>query len=109
MCGDISKHNFLRAVSVANELQGFLSKSGVLVTQDDALLALSDFYQRFHKDIFNYHASTIAEFLNNIRWSIFEYLQPEFHRSIVWESYEPPKHKYTYPNEIKSNFAQECY
>ena len=54
MCGDISKHNFLRAIGVAKNLQGFLSKSGVSVGQDDALLALSDFYQRFHDDIFNW-------------------------------------------------------
>src|SRR5215218_1142153 len=44
----------------------------------DALLALADFYEKFHTDILNYHASTIAEFLNNIRWGIYEYLQPEF-------------------------------
>jgi hypothetical protein len=34
---------------------------------------LDDFYERFHKDILNYHSSTIAEFLNNIRWGIYEY------------------------------------
>lgn len=109
MCGDISKHNFLRAVGVAEDLKETLDLSGVTITIDDALLALTDFYERFHSDILIYHASTIAEFLNNIRWGMYEYLQPEFHRSIVWESRNPPKYRYTYPLEVNTRFAQECY
>jgi hypothetical protein len=109
MCGNISKHNFLRATGVAEELKEIISQSGVSVGLDDTLLALSDFYERFHTDILNYHASTIAEFLNNIRWGIYEYLQPEFHRSIVWESRDPPKYRYTYPNGVTSRLAKECY
>src|SRR5947209_4473516 len=102
MCGNISKHNFLRAIGVAEELKEILSRSGVSVELDEALLALPDFYQWFHDDILNYHASTIAEFLNNIRWGIYEYLQPELHRSIVWESRDPPKYRYTYPKGVTS-------
>ncbi|HEX5268845.1 MAG TPA: hypothetical protein VFW33_00095, partial [Gemmataceae bacterium] len=109
MCGDISKHNFLRSVGVASELKATLSRTGIVVSLDDALLALADFYERFHRDILNYHASTIAEFLNNIRWGIYEYLQPEFHRSIVWESRNPPLYKYTYPPAVTARFARECY
>jgi hypothetical protein len=85
MCGDISKHNVLRSVGVAEELQQMLAAGGASVELEDAMLALGDFYERFHTDILNYHSSTIAEFLNNIRWGIYEYLQPEFRRSIVWE------------------------
>jgi hypothetical protein len=107
MCGNISKHNFLRLISVAEELKEILSRSGVSVELDEALLALEDFYRWFHDDILNYHASTIAEFLNNIRWGIYEYLQPEFHRSIVWESRE--KYRYTYPQGVTSRLAQEYY
>jgi hypothetical protein len=100
MCGNISKHNFLRLIGVAEELKEVLSRSGVSVELDEALLALNDFYQWFHADILNYHASTIAEFLNNIRWGIYEYLQPEFRRSIIWESHNPPKYRYTYSQRI---------
>lgn len=109
MCGNISKHNFLRLISVAEELKKILSRSGVSVELDEALLALDDFYQWFHADILNYHASTIAEFLNNIRWGIYEYLQPEFQRSIVWESRDPPKYRYAYPKGVTSRLAQEYY
>lgn len=109
MCGNISKHNFLRAIGVAEELKGILSKSGITIELDSALLALSDFYERFHTDILNYHASTIAEFLNNIRWGIYEYLQPEFQSSIVWDKTTPPLYRYTYPNGVEAKLAQECY
>jgi hypothetical protein len=109
MCGDISKHNILRSVGVAEELQQTLETSGTLVELGDAMLALDDFYERFHTDILNYHGSTIAEFLNNIRWGIYEYLQPEFRRSIVWEGGNPPMYRYTYPNGVAHNFAKQCY
>ncbi len=109
MCGNISKHNFLRLIRVAEELKEILSRSGVTVELDEAVLALDDFYRWFHDDILNYHASTIAEFLNNIRWGIYEYLQPEYHRSIVWESPDPQKYSYTYPMEVTSKLAQEYY
>jgi hypothetical protein len=109
MCGDLSKHNFLRAIGVAEDLKALLVDSGIKADLEDALLALPEFYQRFHSDILNYHASTITAFLNDIRWGIFEYLQPEFHKSIVWESRDPPNYRYTYPNGIDSKFAQECY
>jgi len=109
MCGDLSKHNFLRAIGVAEDLKALLVDSGIKADLEDALLALPEFYQRFHSDILNYHASTITAFLNDIRWGIFEYLQPEFNKSIVWESRDPPNYRYTYPNGIESKFAKECY
>ena len=109
MCGNITKHNFLRSVGVAEELQKNLAASGVSVTLEDSMLTLADFYERFHTDILNYHSSTIAEFLNNIRWGIYEYVQPEFRRSIVWEGGDPPKYRYIYPKAVTSGFAKECY
>ena len=109
MTGNISKHNYLRAIGVAKQLKDILSQSGVTVDINEALLALSDFYERFHDDILNYHSSTIAEFLNNIRWGIYDYLQPEFNKSIIYEGGTPLKYHYTYPEEIKSRFAKECY
>ena len=109
MTGDISKHNYLRAIGVAEELKEILSKNGITVDINEAILALAEFYERFHTDILNYHSSTIAEFLNNIRWGIYHYLQPEFNKSIVWEGGDPPKYHYTYPEKIQSEFAKACY
>ena len=109
MRGNISKHNFLRSGRIGNKLIHILKKSSVSVTFDEALLALSDFYVRFSADILQYHASTIAEFLNNIRWGIYEYLQPEFQRSIIRKSGDPTNYRYTYPASVTTNFAKECY
>ena len=110
ICGNISKHNFTRLSHVANELIRIFNRSGKKITFDEALLILSDFYERFHHDILNYHGSTIAEFLNNMRWGIFEYLQPEFQKSIVYDSVtHPPKYHYTYPVGVNNGFAKNCY
>ncbi len=109
MCGHISKHNFLRAIGVVHELRDALARSGVAVSVEDALAAMPDFYERFHTDILNYHSSTIAEFLNNIRWAIHEYLQPELHRSFIRVVGDPPTYRYAYPDKVKAQFARDCY
>lgn len=109
MCGNISKHNILRLGGVAKQLHQTLAASGAAVELDDAMLALGNFYERFHVDILNYHSSTIAEFLNNIRWGIYEYLQPEFRRSIVWDQNNPSAYRFTYPIGITHRFAKQCY
>ena len=62
MCGNISKHNFLRLISVAEELQQLLYKTGREISLDNALLTLEDFYTKFHRDVIAYHSRIIAEF-----------------------------------------------
>ena len=59
--------------------------------------------------MFQYHSSTIAEFLNNIRWGIYTYLQPEFNRSIVIKDVESQAYSYTFPSGIVTDFGKECY
>ena len=108
MTGNISKHHFLKLTVTAKKLKNILPKSGITIDIYEALLALAEFYERF-QDILGYHSSTIAEFLNNIRWGIYDYLQPEFNKSIVREGGDPPKYHYTYPKGIQSEFAKTCY
>lgn len=110
MCGNISKHNFTRLSRVAKELISILKRNTINIDFEDSLLYLDYFYERYHTDIFGYHGSTIAEFLNNIRWGIYKYLLPEFCQSIVYEGIKhPKKYHYTYPKDIKNNFARNCY
>ncbi len=110
ICGNISKHNFSRLSGVVKELQTIFNRNGITLSDDNALVIIEEFYQWFHDDIFSYHSSAIAEFLNNIRWGIYEYLQPEFHRPIVYEpSKDIKRYHYTYPDEIKGDFAKHCY
>lgn len=109
ICGDISKHNFSRLDRKARLLQQILKRNGKEVSEENALLALDDFYEKFHTDIFTYLGSHLVEQLNNIRWGIQEYLQPEFNRSMTHEGCTPPGYRYTYPIGIKGEFAKLCY
>lgn len=110
ICGNISKHNFSRLSGVVKDLIDIFERNNISLKKEDALIILEEFYEWFHTNILSYHSSAIAEFLNNIRWDIYEYLQPEFQQSIVYEGSEhPQKYHFTYPKEINNNFAKNCY
>lgn len=81
ICGDIAKHNIARLATNVRHICNLLEASGHPVSEQDGYLAVRNFFEWFHSHIFIYHSSTIAEFLNNIRWATFAYLQPEFGRS----------------------------
>jgi hypothetical protein len=107
--GNISKHNFLRLYRVAGQVKSIFSRSGHQLTLEDSILALEDFYERFHTDLLNYHSTTISELLNNIRWGIYAYLQPELSRSICQDGAEPHLHRYECPRSITSAISRNCY
>jgi len=109
ICGDISKHNFSRLSRRVEDLKKVLSSSGVQITDEDGLLVIEDFYEKFHTDLFTYHGSHIVELLNDIRWGIHEYLQPEFRHSIKYDESNPPMYSYTYPTGVDTKFAKNCY
>ena len=109
ICGNICKHNILRNVGTAEELRAILSRAGVSVPLEDALLAMDDFYEWFHTNIFNYHASTIAELLNEIRWGIYGYLKPECDQSIVRDKDDPISYRWTFPSGLTNGYAKACY
>jgi hypothetical protein len=109
ICGNLSKHSILRQSRPAEEVQLLLEKSGVSLTLDEAVLALEDFYQRFHTDILNYHASAIAEMLTQIQWGVYYYLLPEYERSYVFECGEFAKYRFTYPEGVEQSLAKSLY
>ncbi len=81
MCGDMAKHNLAKLETNVKHLRNLLAQAGCEVSEQGAYLAVGTFYEWFHSDIFMYHASHIAELLNDIRWAIYDYLQSEFLRS----------------------------
>ena len=81
MCGDIAKHHLGRLSVNVRYIQDLLRQADRNIDEQIAYLAVDNFFEWFFDDIFLYHSSQIAEFLNNIRWAIFRYLQPEFARS----------------------------
>lgn len=108
MCGNIAKHNFLRLHGVASQLQSVLRKQRVEISIEEALLTLEDFYNHM-RSIFAYHSTTIAQFLNDIRWGIYLYLQPEFKRSFRRTPGDRWRYEFLYPDKLQVEFARQCY
>lgn len=113
MCGNIGKHNFTRQTRQAEKLQQVLSQNGHDVSLDRCLIALGeDFPTIFSDNIFIYHSSTMAEFLNDIRWGIYYYARMEREQCVV-EWYDADlkmeMYKYNYPEGIVSELGKGCY
>jgi hypothetical protein len=108
MCGNIAKHNFLRLNRVASQLRDALRKQHVEISIEEALLTLEDFYEQM-RGIFAYHSTTIAEFVNNLRWGIYVYLQPEFKRSFRRIPDDRWRYEFVYPVGLQVEFARQCY
>lgn len=111
ICGDIAKHNLARLSTNVAHIRRILEASGHPVNEHEGYLAIRGFYDWFHNDIFIYHSSVIAEFLNRIRWAIFDYLGPEYARS--WHRPEgasiPELYAYAYPADCRDPMAQSMY
>jgi hypothetical protein len=109
VCGNISKHNFTRLTHVASKLRKILARNGIELGDQEELLILDDFYERFHTDIFTYHATAIVEMLNNVRWGIHEYLTSEYQRALTVKGGEPPRYSYEYAEGVTSPVARFWY
>ncbi|MBI4182552.1 MAG: hypothetical protein HY521_00980 [Proteobacteria bacterium] len=112
MCGDIAKHNLARLATNVSHLRKLLEAAGHPVCEQKAYLAVENFFEWFHNNIFIYHSSQIAEFLNNIRWSIYDYLQPEFRRPWHLTPKATPRfpiYSYRVPSDITEPVARAMY
>lgn len=112
ICGDIAKHNLARLEANTKRLRDLLAAAGSPISESQAYLAIPSFNEWFADNIFIYHASHIAELLNNIRWAIYRYLQPEFrrswHRSEGWSELFP-MYGYNVPAAIQEPIAHAMY
>jgi hypothetical protein len=109
MCGDIAKHNFSRLRQNVKRIMEILAANSLEVDEAKAFLVLPDFYENFHHNVFAYHASTIAEMLNNIRWGIFHYLEHEYARSFERLPHHDLAYKFNYPAGCSLPLAKEIY
>ena len=108
ICGDIGKHSFARLERNVKRIIDILSANGVSVDEGMGYTVLPEFYEWFHTHLFAYHSSTIAEFLNNLRWGIYSYLVPEYDRS--YEPVEPyPAYRFHYPSKVIQPLTQQMY
>lgn len=112
MGGDIGKHNFLRLGGQAAKLIRILGENGVTINESEAFAALPDCWDWFHTHLFAYHASTIAEFLNNIRYAIRRYVEPAAksrNRVVGKGGGNLETDTFDRPTDIKSEFAWGQY
>lgn len=112
MCGDIAKHNLARLETNVRHLRTLLQAAGHKVSEQEAYLAVENFFEWFHDHIFIYHSSLISEMLNEIRWEIFHYLEPEYQRSwhLTREATPTfPLYGYHLPDQIAEPIARAMY
>lgn len=108
ICSDIGKHSFARLEVNVKRICEILAAHGHPIDEGMGYAVLPEFYEWFHRDVFAYHSSTIAEFLNNLRWGIYEYLRPEFERS--FERIEPEwAYRFNFPLAVTDSLAREMY
>lgn len=107
--GNLSKHNTLRSVGVAEDIQLHLQKAGKPVELYQAMLAQEDLYDIFHDDVCAYHGSTIVEFLNGLVWGIQNYLLPDYRRAYTPEGGDSLAYKFRCPEGLESPYAKTCY
>ena len=84
LCGKIAKHNLSRLDKTISGLRRLLEEAGHDLSVQEAYLATENFFEWFFHDIFISHSNQIIEFLNDIRWAMYIYLQHEYRRS--WHS-----------------------
>jgi hypothetical protein len=67
ICGNIFKHGLVRLTKTAKDLCQIFNDNGYTIDEEQSLLALEDFHERFHDDILSYHLSHIDDKINNMR------------------------------------------
>lgn len=109
--GDIGKHNFLRLRGQASRLRAILADNGINIDESDAYLALPDCWDWFHTHLLAFHASNIAEYLNNIRYGIRACIGPVAKATYRVAGSVEGIDLYTFerPNEIVNKFAWAQY
>lgn len=103
--GNMSKHHFGHLTVVRKKINKLLDNTNR--PQHDLIPALENIYADLHGNILNYHGSTIAEMLNNIRWGIHDYLLPEFNRA--YRKVDDVFYEFDVPKDIRTDFAKSCY
>lgn len=112
-CGNISKHTILRLGRTASDVRRMFQKSQINLSDEEAIMCLENFYERFHDDILNYHASYIIEMLLDIRRGINQYLKPVYDKHIRYTGKDErlgiQRYEYEIPGAIKSRIVRDMF
>lgn len=107
--GNIGKHNFSRLHADIKKIVRIYERSNAPISEDEAYRSLNSIYEWLFDNVFAYHASTIAEFLNDIRLAIHRYLKEEFVRSHHFPAGEEIVYRYRYPPGCDDELARAMY
>ena len=83
ICGNASKHGFTRLNMVASDIRSVLQENGTKINEGDSYRLIRDFVEQFNDHGFLAINTSIAFFLNEIRWGIYYYLRTEFERAFI--------------------------
>lgn len=101
---NISKHHFGHLTSVISKIK----RADKGQNEDyEIVQGLEAIYFDLHENVLNYHGSVIAQFLNDIRIGIYDYLLPEYKRS--YTKLDEGYYRYIYPVGIESELGMSCY
>lgn len=110
ICGTASKHGFTRLGDIVHKIQQMLAANGTTIDEGQSYLVIPDFQEWFRDHVFVASSTTIAFFLNEIRWGIFHYLRSEFGRA-----YQPymlgnfQAYRFDVPIEITDPLIRSMY
>jgi len=107
--GDLAKHNFSRLEGQIRRIRTMLARHGFTVDEGEIYGALPNIEEWLGDHLLAYHTSTIAEFLNNIRWAIYGYLRPEFVRAYRRGEGDLPVYTFDVPAEIGEGLPRGMY
>lgn len=110
ICGTASKHAITRLGDIVRKIQKVLANNGTVIDEGQSYLVIPDFQEWFRDHVFEVNSTTIAFFLNEIRWGIFQYMRAEFERA-----YRPclvgnvPTNRFDIPPEIIDPLVRSMY
>ena len=110
ICGTASKHGFTRLGDIVGKIQKVLADNRTAIDEGQGYLLIPEFQEWFRDHVFVASSTTIAYFLNEIRWGIFHYLRAEFERA-----YQPDKlansqaYQFDVPTEITDPLIRSMY
>lgn len=104
---DLAKHNFSRLAGQVRLIHRMLVEHGREIDEALIYMALPNVEEWLGEHLLVYHASTLAEFLNNIRLAIYTYLRPEFLRS--FRRQEDTLYTFDVPTEIGGGLPRAMY
>jgi hypothetical protein len=107
--GNHVKHNLARLSSVSKVVARVLTTHGIPVTPEQVPLALDDIREHLQENYFNYYGTWLTELINNVRWGIQDYLQPEYRQSFTPDPDGGLKYGFQFPAQVSDSVAREWY